>query len=63
MLDPRHKQLGSLISENRLLASAKLLQLAAEVPFSDVATTVDELSHIMPSRDEDRRIETSDEQL
>ncbi len=42
MLDPRHKHVGFLNSEKRLLANAKLLELAAAVPFVDVANTTDE---------------------
>lgn len=41
MLDPRHKRLGFLTSEKRQLANAKLLQLAAAVPFEDVTTRDD----------------------
>ena len=51
MLDPRHKHLGFLTSEKRLLVNTKLLELAAAVPFGDMATAIDELSHIMASRD------------
>ncbi|KAK0133125.1 Zinc finger BED domain-containing protein 1 [Merluccius polli] len=35
MLDPRYKHLGFLTSEKRLLANAKLLELAAAVPFDE----------------------------
>lgn len=35
-LDPLHKHLGFLTSENRLLANAKLLELAAAMQFGDV---------------------------
>ncbi|XP_051553344.1 E3 SUMO-protein ligase ZBED1-like [Myxocyprinus asiaticus] len=56
----RHKHLGFLTSENRLLANAKLLELAAAVPFDDVTTATDELIYV--SRDEDGGIPTSDEQ-
>lgn len=62
MIDPRHKHLGFLTPEKRLLANAKLLELAAVVPFGNVATATDELSHVMTSKDEDGGIPTSDEQ-
>lgn len=57
-----HKQLGLLTLVNKVLYNAKLLELAALVPISDVTTATDELSYFMTKRDEDRGIPTFDEQ-
>lgn len=42
---PSHKHLGFLTSENRLCASAKLLEIAAAMHFGTEATATDEPSY------------------